>query len=223
MAASGNGVDARQINQNRNLSELMKWHNNNIGRLKLAKLFKLWRITIREGTFVVKTHSGPSASAKALSKLGIIRIVYCYRDPRDVLLSAVDHGKKILDNGENHTFVKMVDFDKALKNVKAWLKVWKEYEGMPGVLTVKYEDMMRNPEAVTKGIEDFLEISVDPEKRQGILWKFSKENSEGDRRGMHFNKAKTFRYATEMTEEQKTKCREEFGDFLLSMGYESNQ
>jgi hypothetical protein len=221
LAASDNGVDARKIKNNSSLDDLMKWHNNNIGALTLTKLLKLWKVSVREGTFVVKTHAGPNLSVKALNKLGMIRIVYCYRDPRDVLLSAIDHGKKILDNGENHTFANMVEFDKALKNVKSWLCIWKSYAELPGVLTVKYEEMMQDPGAVTKKIEDYLEVSVNPEKRQEILWKFSKENSEGDRRGMHFNKAQTYRYKTEMTEEQKAKCKEKFNDLLLAMGYES--
>lgn len=222
LVASGKGVNARQIKHNRNLDDLMKWHNNNIGQLTLSKLIKLWRISAQEGAFVVKTHSGPNLSVTILNKLGVLRIVYCYRDPRDVLLSAIDHGQKILNDGENHTFATMTDFDIGLKNVKSWLRVWKAYTEMPGVLTVKYEEMMQDPFSITKKIEDFLNISVDSGKRQDILWKFSKENPEGDRSGMHFNKAQTFRYKTEMTEEQKAKCKDEFSDFLLAMGYESD-
>ena len=92
---------------------------------------------------------------------------------------------------------------------------------MPGVLFIKYEEMMQDPVAVTKKIEVFLNISIEREKRQAILWKFSKDNPEGDRRGMHFNKAQIFRHKTEMTEEQKSKCKEKFNHYLLAMGYES--
>jgi len=221
IVASGKGVDARQLKHDRGLDDVMKWHNNNIGSLTLPKLVKLWRISVNDGTFAVKTHSGPGQSVKLLNRLGAIRIVYCYRDPRDVLLSAVDHGNQILNNSENHTFAKMVDFDKALKSVKSWLEIWKAYTEMPGVLTVKYEEMMQDPVSVAKKIEDFLDISIAPETRQDILWKYSKDNSEGDRKGMHFNKAKTSRYKTDMTEEQRSLCKEVFNNFLLTMGYES--
>ena len=217
---TGRGKDARKIKNNRNLDDLMKMYNNNIGDLTLAKLIILWRISIQDGTFVVKTHSGPTLPARILSKLGLLRIVYCFRDPRDVLLSAIDHGKKILDSGENHTFASMVDFDKALQNVRAWLDIWKRYADMPEVLTVKYEEMIQDPVTVTKKIEEFLGVSVNPAKRQEILWKFSKDNFDGDRRGIHFNKAKIFRYKTEMTEGQKIKCGAEFGDYLKAMDYD---
>jgi hypothetical protein len=115
----------------------------------------------------------------------------------------------------------MADFGKALNSVKSWLRLWKAYAEMPGVLTVKYEEMMQDPVTVTKKIEDFLDISLDSEKRQKILWKFSKDNPEGDRTGLHFNKAKIFRYKTEMTEEQKTTCKNEFRDYLEAMSYDS--
>ena len=151
----------------------------------------------------------------------MIRIVYCYRDPRDVLLSAIDHGKKILEEGDNHTFAHMVDFDKALKNVKTWLRIWKKYKDIPRVLTIRYEEMMQDPITVTKKISDFLELSIDSQKRKDILWKFSKDNSEGDRRGMHFNKAKIFRYKTEMTKDQKDTCKREFKDYLGAMAEDS--
>lgn len=220
LAASGSGIDARVIKDNKNLQDLMKWHNNNVGRLTLAKLIKLWTISVKDGTFSVKTHVGPNLAVKTLNTLGFVRIVYCYRDPRDVLLSAVDHGKKILNKGDNHTFANMVDFDIALEHVSDWLSIWEMYTNMRGVLTIKYEEMMQNPVIVTKRIEEFLNIAIDSEKRQGILWKFSKDNSEGSRRGMHFNKALAFRYKVEMTEEQQALCNGQFGDYLKAMGYE---
>lgn len=198
----------------------MTWHNNNIGSLTLKKLIKLWRISTQDGTFLVKTHSGPSLSVRLMSKIGLVRVVYSYRDPRDVLLSAVDHGNKILDQGDNHTFANMVDFDKALKPVKDWLRIWKRYAEMPEVMTVKYEEMMQDPVTITKKIEAFLDISVDSDKRQDILWKYSKDNSKGDRTGMHFNKAKTFRYKTEMNKEQKSKFENKFKGYLEAMGYD---
>lgn len=220
IAKSRSGKDARQIKHDRKLDDLMKWHNNNIGELTLVKLIKLWRISVQDGMFVVKTHGSPTLSASILSRLGLIRVVYCFRDPRDVLLSAIDHGNQILENGDNHTFANMVEFDKAVQNVKYWLGIWKRYAAMPGAMTVKYEEMMHDPVGVTRKMEEFLDIQLGSEMRQEILWGFSKNNSEADRRGMHFNKARTYRYRTDMTERQKARCKEEFGDYLEVMGYD---
>ena len=118
LIASGNGIDARLIKKNRSLDDLMKWYNNLIGKLTLPKLFKLYKISVQEGTYVVTTHHGPNLAVKIMSKLGMLRIVHSSRDPRDVLLSAVDHGKKILDSGRKRTFANIIDFDNALNYVK---------------------------------------------------------------------------------------------------------
>ena len=218
--AAGN-LDARQIKIKRELEDLMKWRNNNIGKLSLKKLIRLWIISIQDGPFVVKTHNGPKLSTRALNKLGLLKVVYCYRDPRDVLLSAVDHGKRIIEQGGNHTFAKMVDFEKASKKIKPWLRIWKRYNDMKGVLMVRYEDMMEKPIENTKKIADFLKISVTDVQIENIIWKFSRDNPDGERTGMHFNIAKIHRYKTEITESQKIKCREEYSDYLQAMGYEA--
>ena len=86
---------------------------------------------------------------------------------------------------------------------------------------VKYEAMMENPAAETEAIGRFLGISVRADERDEILWKYSRDNPEGSRRGLHFNKARTQRYRTEMTQEQKTKCQEVFGEHLARMGYDA--
>jgi hypothetical protein len=217
---SGSGPDARKLKHDRNLESLMKWHNNNIGHMTFSNLFKLWRMSRKEGPFVVKTHSGPTPAARMLSKCGLIRIVYSYRDPRDATLSAIDAGKKILARGEHHSFAKMVDFEVAVEKVRSWIIGWKRYADMNEVLTVKYEEMMLYPVDTAKKIENFLKMPLDSKTRNDALWKFSKDNPISDRRGMHFNKAKVSRYKTEMHHAQKEKCKIAFGEYLEPMGYD---
>ncbi len=214
------GKDARDVKAAHGLDRVMQWHNNNIGKLSLAKLIKLWRVSLEAGTFVVKTHKGPSLATSALNRLRLIKVIYGYRDPRDVLLSAIDHGKRILDTGGDPTFARMVDFDTAVQEVESWLRIWKRYAAMPGILMLRYEDMVDNAPETVQAIEQFLGLSIGSEERQEILWKYSRSNPDGDRTAMHFNKAKTFRYKTEMTQEQKAKCQAAFGEYLASMRYE---
>jgi len=215
---SGN-ADARQIKIKYNLGHVMKQHNNNISSLSYKKLFRLWRISLKDGAFVVKTHARPSRASKVMNKLGMIRIVYCYRDPRDALISAVDHGKQIIDRGEDHRFAKMVEFDTALATVKGWLDIWKDYNNLPGVYMLKYENLIHKQIEAIKAVEDFLGIHIDDRKRKEILWKYSKDNIQGERSGMHFNKARTNRFRSEMTQKQKKQCRMAFGKFLEQMSY----
>ena len=206
---SGN-ADARQIKIKYNLGHLMKWHN---------KLFRLWRISLKDGDFVVKTHAPPNQATKVMNKLGVIKIVYCYRDPRDALISAMDHAEQIIAKGKNDSFANMVEFDTAIAGVKVWLNIWKEYNNMSDVYMLKYENLMHNQADSVKAIENFLGIRIDDQKRKEILWKYSKDNIQGERSGLHFNKATTNRFRFEMTQEQKKRCQMEFGEYLEQMAY----
>lgn len=212
--------DAGKIRAKHHLDELMKWRNNFVGILSFRKFIRLWLISLREGTFVVKSHAGPSRMVKIANKLGLLKIVYCYRDPRDVLLSAMDHGKKLKASGDDRFFATMVDFDSTLPHVQEWLDVWKLYAEIPGVLMVKYEDLIDDAVTVTKTIESFLGISISAEKRDDILWSFSKDNPNGYRAGMHLNKAQAQRFKTDMTQEQKTKFLGMFQTNLEVMKYD---
>lgn len=211
--------DAREIKTRYNLDNLMQQHNNNIGPMTFRNLLKLWRISIKEKPFVVKTHSQPSSASKITSALGMIKIIYCYRDPRDVLLSTIDHGKKSLQEGVDDTFSKMIDFDVALRNVHGWTQVWSQYNEMGHALMIKYEDLMSTPLDSLQQIQNFLALSVSPEICKEILWKYSTKNKSADMTGMHFNKAVTARYETEMSEEQKQACQNLLGNKLVLMGY----
>ena len=211
--------DAREIKDKYNLENLMQWHNNNIGNLTLKKIVTLCLIALREKPFVVKTHSPPTGAAKLLKKIGLIKMIYCYRDPRDSLLSAIDHGEKIKANGENHTFARMTDFDAALKNVAQWIEVWQQYNSTPGTLMIRYEDLLANPIKILALIEEHLGIFVNSEVRELITWKYSKDNPQGERTGLHYNKAISFRYQREMPMAHQKKCLVAFKEHLKHMGY----
>jgi hypothetical protein len=211
---SAGNADARHIKSKYRMDHLMKWHNNNIGDLSFTKLLRLWMISLREGVFVVKTHAPPSVSAKVMNKIGMIRIVYCHRDPRDALISAMDHGKQLQKRGEIHRFTKMVEFDKAVQTVKTWLETWKDYKNMDNVHMLKYEDLLHDQIPTVKSVEKFLGICIDGRRREEILWKYSRDNAKGDRTGMHFNKAETKRFLVELTDNQNAECLLAFKEYF---------
>jgi hypothetical protein len=212
-------VDARKIKDKHKLHGLMKWHNNNVGDLSFLTVARLYRINRIEGTFVVKTHEPPGITARLLNKAGNLKIIYSYRDPRDALLSATDHGRRIIADGEYHTFAKIVDFDVALKTVNSWIDIWEKCAKISNVLLLKYDDLMTNPLGCVTNILNYLELSLDDDQIQEILWKYSKNNPGGERKRLHFNKAEIYRYKEEMPLEQKNKCLDYFGKRLLDMGY----
>lgn len=219
LIASGH-ADAREVKEQYNLASIMKGPNNNIGKPTITKLFPLLRISERTGTFLIKTHVGPTPSVHLLARMGKVRVIYSYRDPRDVLLSAIDHGQRLIDSGKFHTFASMIEFNEAARNVLQWLKIWNQYQHMDQALSLKYETMMESPFETIAQIEEHLSIEVHNDTKKDILWKYSRDNNEAIRDGMHFNKAITFRYKTEMNTEQLEKCNQLFGSYLKAMDYD---
>lgn len=215
---SGN-PDAREIKNRYFLKYIMQMRNNNIGSLLLPKLLYLYKISENEGDFAVKTHSGPGLFTSFLAGKGMIKIIYSYRDPRDCLLSAIDYGRRIIANGQKHTFAKMVDFDVAVTKVKKWIRIWKKYRDMDNVYMLRYEDMIENPLDSMENLEKYLGITINENTRQEILWKYSSDNPDLDRVSMHLNKVKCYRYRDEMNKNQKDKCIAAFGNDLVTMGY----
>jgi hypothetical protein len=198
----------------------MRGDNHTVGRLFTWKLLRLAWAARRAGAFAVKTHSGPTPGAGLLSQLGWIKIIYSYRDPRDALLSGMEHGRRIVSKGKKHTFAEMVEFEQALKVVRRWLRIWQLYQLVPGILQVRYEDLIADPLEQVSRIEAYLGLSVSLEKKQAILWKYAKDNPQGEREGMHFNKAAAQRYVEELTPEQKERAKAVFGEILNRMGYD---
>lgn len=211
--------DARYIKENYSLDNIMKWHNNNIGDLGYKKLIRLIMISVKSGSFVVKTHSGPSRSHDLLLKLRLIKTIYIYRDPRDVLLSVQDHGKKILNEGQNHTFAKMVNFEDAFNSIKKWIKVFESYNKRDDVLCISYEDLMNNGVEILKKICFYLNIDVTDEEIKTILNKYDKNNPKANMKGLHFNKGISNRYKYELSEEQLKRFEREMGIQIEKMGY----
>jgi hypothetical protein len=217
--AAGN-TDARHVKREHDLHHLMQHANNLLPDLSHKTLRTLWRVSVAACPFVVKTHAGPTRAARRFSSLGRVKIVYNYRDPRDVLLSAMDHGRKNLSEGNDGPFIKLAPFDEAVKAVKRWLQVWRKYREMPDVLMVRYEDLLRSPAECLAEVERFLCLPIDPATRTEILWRYSRDNPHLNKGTTHFNKGEAFRYRREMTEEQQKQAQRAFGDCLREMGYD---
>jgi hypothetical protein len=211
--------DARMIKKKYRIEDLMQWHNNNIGKPTGPILLRLWTLSLISGKFAVKTHFPPGFTSRLMSRCGGIKIIYSYRDPRDVVLSALDHGAKIRAKGETHTFASMHDVETAANAVKNWCSIWSIYSDMPKALTFKYEDLLEDPLQTVNEIADFLKLDVSKNTQRKIYWKYSKDNPAADKTGLHFNKAKVFRYKSEMGEREQSLCKETFGHFLDDMGY----
>lgn len=213
------GLDARKLKEEHNLDDVLKWHNNNIGELRFKTLWNLISLSKRFGSFVVKTHEASTLSHRLLQKLGLIKTILIYRDLRDVLVSAQDHGRKIVAGGEHHTFAKIIEFDKALVSVRKWAETYYSYRNNQATLLVKYEDLINEPMKQLARINDYLNTNVSVEKQQEILNKYDFSRKDADLKGMHFNKAKIGRFREVLAEAEIIRMNQDLSKVLQDMGY----
>ncbi len=98
---------------------------------------ELWQVAQTIGRpIVIKTHTGPDPA--------IVRIIQngqaCYRDPRDIALSMLDHGKRARTEGKP-AFAEIEPLEGAKAGIRnqcdsltAWLR-------LPNVLPLHFEDI----------------------------------------------------------------------------------
>jgi hypothetical protein len=168
------------------------------------------------GPFVVKTHCGPTPTIKKLISSGLARASFCFRDPRDVALSVLDHADRTrrgLDASgafaNVHTLSDAIEFSSAyIDNYFAWREFGK-------ALFIKYEDLMADKPGYLDRIANYFGFPVTDDALVDIFEKHERLKKQA----WNFNKGLTERWRSEMTTADLALCKEVFGDRLTKMGY----
>ena len=212
--------DASLLKHKYHSVSLLKGPNSSLNPLKIKLLLKLVRVTHKEGPFVIKTHCGPNIFHKLLLRLKFIKAVYIYRDPRDVVLSAMDHGRKIRSEQKSHSFARIDSLDKAIKEIKDWVLVYEKWNKSKNTFLLKYEDLTTDTYDSLHMISQFLGFNLNSNMLKTIIEKYKIGNlSDEQIDHLHVNKAKAERYLNDMTKEEIKMVERELKDVIDSMGY----
>ncbi len=213
--------DVRNIRGEYNLEDILKYYNCNVGKLSWKKFKRLLIIHFIGKTFVIKTHNRPTKTAEWLINQKIVKATYIYRDPRDVVLSALDHGKRIRGKGLNHTFASCSTIEGTIPKVTTWLdKNAMEWLRLTGVLLVKYEDLISDPVSQLTRLACFLELDETRIDFKRISTRYEGNNLDNNMKGhLHFNIGIPGRFRTVFNEEDLNICNQHFARYLEKMGY----
>ena len=112
---------------------------------------------------VIKTHTRPDPAIVRLIQNGQAIAHACYRDPRDMALSMLDHGIRAREAGKP-AFAEIETLEDAKSGIRnqcdsltAWLR-------LPNILPLDFEDIAFDMQTTVQRILDQLDISGDPEK-----------------------------------------------------------
>jgi len=212
-------TDAREIREKYGLKNIVTEVNCNIGVLSPRRLAMVGVPALLGKTFVIKAHAGPTTASRLLSTLGLLRITYIYRDPRDAMLSAFDFGQRALAKGRPNAFSHLVDFQKSLDFMMEYVYIWEKWINEKGVLVARYEDLLTDYDTETSKLVKFLKLDGSRPEVRAMIEQY--RPGVGDtQQGLHFYKGRIGRFRESYNAEQKGLIEQKLGAYLPRMGYE---
>ncbi len=213
-------ADARDIREKYNLKKILTEVNCNIGVLSARRLAMVTLPALMGNTFVIKAHAGPSSASRLLASLGILRITYIYRDPRDAMLSAFDYGQRALEKGRPNAFSHLSDFDKSVDFMMEYVHIWEKWMNEKNVLVARYEDLLMNYEVESAKLVKYLGLDATKPEVRAVIDQYRPGANDGQQ-GLHFYKGKIGRYKESYTSEQKRVLLTKLVEYLNRMGYDT--
>ena len=212
-------ADARVIRTRYRLEKVLTEVNCNIGVLSVRRLGLVALPALAGNTFVIKAHAAPSPASRLLQSLGLLRITYIYRDPRDAMLSAFEFGQRVLQKGRPNAFSHLTDFQKSLDFIMDYVRIWEKWMKEKNVLIARYEDLLTNYDSEVTRLTGFLKLDGSKPEVQKVIDGYRPQEAEGQQ-GLHFYKGKIGRFRESYTAEQQAILKDKMGTYLSKMGYE---
>ncbi|HET9910065.1 MAG TPA: sulfotransferase domain-containing protein [Anaerolineales bacterium] len=212
-------TDASDIRQRYRLQSILTEINNNIGVLSARRLVMVTLPALMANTFVIKAHAGPTSASRILQSLGLLRITYIYRDPRDAMLSAFEYGQRGLQRGRPNAFSHLTDFQKSLDFIMDYVRIWDRWTREKNIFITRYEDLQTNYQQETARLVKFLKLNEDKPEVQKVIEEYHQPVVEGQK-GLHFNKGKIGRFREAYTAQEQAILQEKMDSYLPRMGYQ---
>ncbi|MFH0756863.1 MAG: sulfotransferase domain-containing protein [Bacteroidota bacterium] len=168
------------------------------------------------GDFVVKTHCVPNLWIHKMITENGAKATFCYRDLRDIILSALDHGKRTrAEMDRSGAYRDLQTIGQGIDRIKQWFEMFVKWQSFEKVLMIKYEEMMYDKEAFLITLSSHLQLSLPESDIFAILAKHESLKHSA----WNFNVGKIYRWRDEMSREQIQECNEALREEILYLGY----
>ncbi len=220
LVASGHD-SAESVRRRYRLERLLPGFSNELGYPAPAKLARLLWPHARGEAILVKTHFAPSRSLRLLLGRGVARATYIYRDPRDAALSALDHGERARQRGGRLDLTRLHSVEDAVAYMRDQLRAtWPRWSRCPGVLCLRYEDLLADAVATLGRVRTHLGLACDDRCVERVVERFDRDRApEKQRHLMMVNRAVVGRFRQDMTADQRRRASRRLAPFLEQMGY----
>src|ERR1043165_3002705 len=178
-------ADAHDIRERYRLQHILTEVNCNIGVLSARRLSLVALPALVGNTFVIKAHAGPTSASRLLQRLGLLRITYIYRDPRDAMLSAYEYGQRAIKKGRPNAFSYLTDFQKSVDFITEYIHIWEKWMNEKNVLIARYEDLLTAYDQEVARLVRFLKLNENDAEVQQVIDGYRPGTAEGQQ-GRHF-------------------------------------
>ncbi|MDP1622353.1 MAG: sulfotransferase domain-containing protein [Bacteroidales bacterium] len=180
-------------------------------------LKKLVDLSLEIGPFVVKSHLNLSNDLITCLKRKEILATYIHRDPRDVILSAIDHGNRAVDHPNANTFFRQfASVQNSIPIVKDFCRAGIDWIRSGLCETYSYQDLLTKPESVMIRFNDFIHTKLDAAIFRELIDTYSRNAIIGKKQ---FNTGKLLRFPDEMSPADVETCIREMAEELKLLGY----
>jgi hypothetical protein len=219
------GSNTRQLRDRYGVQGLLQRYHTPTFKARLSwwRLRRLERIVADGHTLVFKTHRRPTAPVRERLADGRAVAVYLFRDPRDVVVSALEQGAKMRSRGALpiRSFARLTSFDQTLR----WLRrrvlpVWQDWSSIDGVLALPYEDLLADPLPNMARTLEHLGIAAPPEVLERVVRDYTAANIQDGtiRRALDLDQDGAPPRMV-LTPDQEMRLQQTLTPALLQMGY----
>ncbi len=179
--------------------------------------FKLLEEISRDfGDIVVKTHCIPNEYIEKILLQQLGKATFCYRDPRDIILSAIDHGKRTREGlDRSGAYHDLFDIDQGIIRIKKWFNMFVEWKKIENVLFIKYEELIQDKIGIINALMRYFHLDLSEASLYSIYEKHEKLKISA----WNFNVGKCFRWRDEMDSNQISKCNHLLKEEIIQLGY----
>ncbi len=211
--------DARVIRKKYHLERVLTEVNCNIGVLSWPRLCAVLIPSLLGNSFVIKAHAAPTAASNFFMRQGWMKTTYIFRDPRDALLSALEHGQQAREAGYTNAFAQLLTLEDGLKFMLQYTHIWESWSRQKDVLRTRYEDLINDYDAEVERLLGFLNLQDRHDHLQPIIDKFRPRQASDKQKGLHFRQGKVGRFLQAFDEEKQHEINAAFSAYLEQMGY----
>lgn len=214
LVISAGGQESREVRRRYRLGAFLSEVNCNIGTLAAYRLLPVLIPSLLGNSFAIKLHGGPRPLARWLTRVGLMRATYIYRDPRAALLSAYEYGQR---GGSG--FWQLKSIEQAIEFMLPYLEIWEQWKAEPKTLQVRYEDLLSGYQAEIERLLTHLAIPATNAGVQAVVDKYRPGQSTSADQGLHFHKGRPQRFREVLSRAQLEAANQACGGYLTRMGY----